>query len=85
MKCFIVTVTTTATLVVPADNDTREVYLHNGSGGSIYLGGSNVTSTTGYHLANNEHMAIKIPGGSSLYAITAASSHDLTILRPSDA
>ena len=85
MKSFAVNVTTTATTVVPADNDTRTVYLHNESGGSIYLGGSDVTSANGYHLKNNETMSIVVPGGSTLRAIVSSGSATLIVLRPSDA
>ena len=85
MRSFAVTVATTATTIVPADNDTRTVYLHNESGKSVYLGGSDVTTSNGYHLANNETMSIVVPGGSSLQAVVGSGTGTLIVLRPSDA
>ena len=85
MKSFAVTVNATATTIVPADNDTRTVYLHNESGGSMYLGGSDVSTTNGYHLKNNETMSVVVPGGSTLRAIVASGTATLIVLRPSDA
>lgn len=85
VKSFAVTVGDTATIVVPTDNDTRTVYLHNESGGSMYLGGSDVSTTNGYHLKNNETMSIVVPGGSNLRAIIASGTATLIVLRPSDA
>lgn len=85
MKSFAVTVNATATTIVPADNDTRTVYLHNESGGSIYLGGSDVSTANGYHLKNNETMSVVVPGGSTLQAIVASGTATLIVLRPSDA
>lgn len=85
MKTFVVTVNTTATLVVPADIETRDVYLHNASGGSIYLGGSDVTTATGYHLQNNAYGEFRIPGNETLYGIVSTGTRDVFVLRSSDA
>ena len=85
MKAFKVSVTTTATLIVAADIEKRTIYLHNDSGGSIYLGGSDVTTTVGYHFKNQETLALDIPQGETLYGITATNTHDISVLRSSDA
>ena len=50
-----VTVATTATLIVPADDKPRTIYIHNAGGAKIYVGGSSVTTTTGFHIGNGDH------------------------------
>ena len=82
MKSTSVTVGTTAILVVNADDINRTVYLHNAGGGKVYLGGSNVTSTTGFHLNNNEATEIFIPLKETLYAISASGTNAVIVLTP---
>lgn len=82
MQSVAVTVTTTATLVVAADDKNRTVYLHNPSGVKFYLGGSTVTTLTGFHLDNGGTLAIELPLRETLYGIVAAGSHDVIVLRP---
>jgi hypothetical protein len=82
VQSLAVTVTTTATLVVTADDKNRTVYLHNPSGVKMYLGGSTVTTTTGFHLDNGDTLTIELPLRETLYGIVAAGSHDVVVLRP---
>ncbi len=81
MKSTAVTVTTTATLVVAADNIPRTCYLH-ASSGSLYIGGTDVTSANGLHLANGSTIEILVPTNQTVYAITASSSHTMRVLTP---
>jgi len=81
MKSFATTVTTTPTLIVPADNINRTVYLHTGTG-SVYIGGSDVTSADGVHLQNGTTIQLFIPLSETLYAVTASSSQTLVTLTP---
>ncbi len=82
MISTLVTVTTTATLVVPKDDKPRTVYLHNSAGVTVYLGGSAVTTSNGWHLGNGETETLFIPTSETLYGIVAAGSHDLKVLTP---
>lgn len=82
MISTLVTVTTTATLVVPKDDKPRTVYLHNSAGVTVYLGGSAVTTSNGWHLGNGETETLFIPTNETLYGIVAAGSHDLKVLTP---
>jgi hypothetical protein len=82
MQSVAVTVTTTATLVVAADDKNRTVYLHNPSGVKFYLGGSTVTTLTGFHLDNGETLAVELPLRETLYGIVASGSQDIIVLRP---
>ena len=77
-----VTVTTSPTLIVSADNKNRVIYVHNASGAKIYVGGSNVTSTTGLHINNGETQEIVVPLSETLYGIVASSTADTIILTP---
>jgi hypothetical protein len=81
MKSIVVTVTTSPTLIVAADNLPRICYLHSGTG-STYIGGSDVTSSTGIHLSNGTTMEITVPFNQTVYAITASSTHTMRVLTP---
>ena len=82
MKSVVVTVTTSPTLIVAADNFYRTVYLHNSVGQNIYVGDSNVSTTTGYHIAGGDHQEFVIPTNEKLYAICASLTNDVIILTP---
>ena len=68
--------------VIDSVNFEQEVYLHNEHGSAVYLGGSNVTTGTGYELANNENVTMKIPQDNELYGITGSGTGNLHIVRP---
>ena len=81
MKSVAVTVTTTATLLVAADNQPRTCYLHSTSG-STYLGDSAVTTSSGLHLPNNQTITIQVPFGETLYGITNTGTTNVRVLTP---
>jgi len=81
MKTSAITVTTTATLLIAADNQNRVCYLHSGTG-STYVGGSDVTAATGIHLSNGTTMEIVVPINQTVYGITSASTHTMRVLTP---
>lgn len=68
--------------VIDSVNFEQEVYLHNEHGSAVYLGGSNVTTGTGYELANNENVTMKIPQDNELYGITSSGTGNLHVVRP---
>jgi hypothetical protein len=68
--------------VIDSVNFEQEVYLHNEHGSAVYLGGSNVTTLTGYELANNENVTMKIPQDNELYGITSSGTGNLHVVRP---
>lgn len=80
MKSTKVTVNTTATLILPSDDLNRWIYIHNAGGAKIYVGGSDVTTTTGYHVSNGESAEFFVPQKETLYAIVASSSNDIIVL-----
>ena len=82
MISHLVSVGTTATLIVDSDNKNRDVYIHNGGGAKIYIGGSAVTTSTGFHLANNESLSVFLPLGEKMYAVVASGTNDINVLQP---
>ena len=68
--------------VIDSVNFEQEVYLHNEHGSAVYLCGSNVTISTGYELANNENVTMKIPQDNELYGITSSGTGNLHVVRP---
>ena len=82
MKTSAVTVAATATLLIDADNQNRTCYLHSGTG-SVYVGGSDVTASTGIHLPNGTTMQLTVPQGETIYGITASGTQTMRVLTPS--
>lgn len=77
------TVTTTATLIIDADSTHRTVVLHAIGNGVIYLGGSNVTSSTGFYLDKAAGpVVLQLPPAEKLYAIVTTGSDLISTLLP---
>ena len=77
-----VTVQTSPTLIAPSDNKWRKIYIHNSGGQKIYLGGSSVSTSTGFHLGNGEALDLELPIGESLYGVVAESTNIINVLTP---
>jgi hypothetical protein len=75
-----VSVTTTATVIVPATNFDQTANLHNLGGGAIYLGGSNVTTANGYKFDNGDKLTVTVGDREALYAIAASGTHTVAVL-----
>ena len=76
------TIAQTAVKIVSSENYTQRVLIHNDHGNKVYLGGSDVSSTNGFHLANAADVEVEIPQDNELYAISASGSGDVHVLRP---
>ena len=83
MKSTTVTVNnTTPTLVVPADNINRQIYLYS-TGNDIFVGNGDVTTASGFNIKKDTYLEIMVPHGQTLYGITAAvGTHSMQILSP---
>jgi hypothetical protein len=79
MKSTSTTVTTAATLVFAAEAEPQTIYLRP-SANDIFVGASDVTSSTGLKVTNAAVTPIFVRNGQTLYAITGSGSHDLVIL-----
>jgi hypothetical protein len=85
MRSTQTSVTTTATLLVAADNVNRQVYIHAISNTAIYLGGSTVTTSNGFLFEKDDgYLAITIPIGETLYAIVSTGTETVSVLLPND-
>ena len=82
MKSVAVTVGTTPTLIVAADDLNRWVYIHNAGGAKIYAGNGSVTTTSGFHIGNGESQELFVPAQQTLYAVVASSTNDIQVLTP---
>lgn len=81
MKSTEYTIGTTAVNIVPTSNMNQRVYIHITGNGTVYLGGSDVTTTNG--LATQKHttpIEFVIPAGEQLWAISA-NTENLRILQ----
>ena len=81
MKSVAVTLTTSPTLLIAADDQNRICYLHKTSGSS-YLGDSTVTSSSGLHVPNNQTIEIHLPLGETLYGIAGTGTTNVRVLTP---
>lgn len=85
-----VTVTTSATKIASADPTRRRLLLHNGSGGTIYVGGSGVTSANGHHIKTQEELILVQATDSDAtikqewYAIVGSGTATLNVMEVSD-
>ena len=78
-KSAVKTVTTTAAIVVPADIADQTVWLHSSSG-TLYIGGSDLTTSNGYRLDNGDKITVAVGDHEALYAITSAGTANLYVL-----
>jgi len=81
MKSASVTVTTSPTLLVEKDETNRYVYFHVIGNSTVYLGGSDVSTSNG--LATQKHttpLEMFLPINERLYGIVASSTEDIRVL-----
>jgi hypothetical protein len=77
------TVTTTAALVVASSQSWRTIYIHVLGAGTVYLGGSDVTSSNGLLTEKNAvPLMVEIPAGEELWAVTGSGTENLRIMKP---
>ena len=75
-----ISVTTTATIIVPASNFDQTANLHNLGGGAMYLGGANVTTANGYKFDNGDKLTVTVGDHEALYGITASGTQTIAVL-----
>jgi hypothetical protein len=74
-----VSVTTTPTLLVTANRADQSVYLHSSSG-VIYLGNSDVTTSTGYRMDNGDKLTMQLSDNESLYGIVSSGTATIMVM-----
>ena len=83
MRSSSITVTTSPTLLVPADDIHRSIYLHVEGNGIVFIGNQNVTTSTG--VSTEKHTApieLIIPSKQTLYGIISSGTADVRVLTP---
>jgi hypothetical protein len=76
-------VTTTAAVVIAADDFQRTCYIHVIGNGTVYLGGDDVTSANG--LLTEKHavpLELIVPAKQTVWAVVASGTENLRILTP---
>jgi hypothetical protein len=85
MRSAQVTVGATATLLAGADNINRQIYIHALSNTSVYLGGSDVTTSNGFVFEKDDgYLSLTIPIGETVYAVVASGTEVVSVLLPND-
>ena len=72
---------TVAVRIVTADPNPLNVHIHNNSEHTIYVGGTNVTTTTGLNILKQETEEFYIVPGDELYAISNGADRDVRIIK----
>lgn len=67
-----VTVTTAPTLISQSGSEIGPALIKNMGPDAVYLGGAQVTTTTGYQLSMNETLSITLGSGEAIYGIVAS-------------
>lgn len=81
-----ITVATTATAIFTPTNgaavDRKSAIIKNPAGGqSVFLGGSGVTTGTGYELESGDIVDVSLLHGDTIYGIVAATTQVVHVLR----
>jgi hypothetical protein len=83
MRSSAVTVTTSPTLLVAADDTHRSVYLHVVGNATVYLGSETVTTANGLNTEKHTPpLEIIISSRQTLYGIVASSTEVVRVLTP---
>lgn len=79
-----VSVGTTPTLICASTGNQSGVVINNGAGAIVYLGGPNVTITTGFPIAVSSTATIPTNGGviNKLYGVTSSGTSTVSYLSP---
>lgn len=76
-------ITTTASKIVSASVNARQVSLHVIGAGTVYIGGSDVTSTNGMLTEKNAvPYTFTLPANNELWAITASGTENVRVMTP---
>ena len=73
------TVTTSPTLLVTANRADQLVYLHSSSG-IIYIGNSDVTTSTGYRMDNGDKLSLQLSDNEALYGIASSGTATMMVM-----
>ena len=72
---------TVPSLIVSADSNPLNVHIHNNSEHTIYVGGTNVTITTGLNILKQTTEEFYVVPGDELYAISNGVDRDVRVIK----
>jgi len=74
---------TTATVIADLSTTTGgpSVLIHNNSGATVYLGGSDVSTSNSFALATGTALAVTIDGSETIYGITSTTTQTVQVFR----
>jgi hypothetical protein len=83
MRSTQTSVGTTATLIISASTVNRVALIHSISNTTIYLGASNVTTSTGFIFEKDDGaLSVTVPAGETLYGIVSTGTETVSVLLP---
>jgi|TARA_A100001391_G_scaffold176544_1_gene139761 hypothetical protein len=71
-----------AVKIISSVNYEQTINLHNSSGNNMFLGGSDVSTSNGYHLPNNTDVVVRVQQDNELWGLMATGSGEIHVLRP---
>lgn len=74
-----VTITTTPTVIVPADIADQTALLH-ATNDALYIGGSNVSTANGYLVDTKDKLTIPVGDHEGLYGVVASGTTAVSVL-----
>jgi hypothetical protein len=74
-----ITITTTPTVIVPVDIADQTALLH-ATTGTLYIGGSDVTTSNGYLVDHKDKLTIPVGDHEGLYGVVASGTTSVSVL-----
>ena len=71
-----------AVKIISSVNYEQTINLHNASGNNMFLGGSDVSTSNGYHLPNNTDVVVRVQQDNELWGLMATGTGSIHVLRP---
>ena len=71
-----------AVKIITSVNYEQTINLHNSSGNNMYLGGSDVSTSNGFHLPNNTDVVVSVQQDNELWGLMATGTGSIHVLRP---
>lgn len=76
----VISAATTATALHTADADGAEVALHNSGSATVFVGPSDLTTSTGFPLAAGATVSMRLSPAEAIYGIVASGTEDVSVL-----
>ena len=74
-----ITVTTTPTVLVPANIADQTALVH-ATNDALFIGGSDLTTANGYHVDSKDKITVQVGDHEGLYGVVASGSTSVSVL-----